>query len=290
MGGFFGLLIGYFVFLITSYYNAYKEEKPNIDARNERHQYAIKYNRPVWFYGYRKDKQIHLDTKTNREVFLGTDVNGLKRWYYSDTKRPMLYSEDKRIMNSLETNKTLAVLNEEKSCVAEYFWDNSVIDLEDLTSSGLAYLDDLGIDNRLSQRVYLKNMRPYQLYLIGDTKTGADYLPLIKRQYLIRFGNTEYFNYKTQHCISDKRIGAVKAFWTKWYAIIEKEFFDLIDSNKREECLESTKTLFDLNHLEKINMKDVAFDEGVKEINWDLNNCGIIRAFDNDGNFIEDLK
>lgn len=289
MGGLFSLLIGYFVFLISCYYNTNKQEKPNVEARNKRKQYAIKYNRPVWFYRYQKDKKIYLETKTGREVFQGIDVNGLKRWYYSDTQRPMLYSKDERIMNSFNTNKTVALRENKKWCLAEYFWDNSVIDLQDIKIAPYTYLDDYGMDNHLNQRVYLKNMRPYQLYLVGNSKTNTGYLPFINKQYLIRFGNTEYFNFKAQRCISDKMLGSTNVYWTKWYAITEEEYLSLIDFDKQKYCLDRFSIPADLNCLKPINIKDIAFDKGIKDFEWDSVNYGIIRAFDNEGNFIEDI-
>ena len=58
VGGFFSLLIGYFVFLIMTYREGNKVWKQEANNRNKNKQYAIEHNRPVWFYGYYKDKQI----------------------------------------------------------------------------------------------------------------------------------------------------------------------------------------------------------------------------------------
>ena len=233
VGGFFSLLIGYFVFLIMTYREGNKVWKQEANNRNKNKQYAIEHNRPVWFYGYYKDKQIYIETKSGREVFEGMDKYGLKRWCYTNTNRPMQYAEDKRIIESLNRNKSIALKEKRKWCIAEKFWDDSIIDIKGKTIISDVYLDDYGIDNNLNQRVYLKNMRPYQLYLLGTSGTEFDYFPLIKKQYLIRFGNLQFFNYKTQHCISDKQLHS-NYYWSKWYAITEEEYLELTQPIQKE--------------------------------------------------------
>ena len=121
MAGFFSLLIGYFVFTIITYCNANKQWKQEATYCEENRQYAIKYNRPVWFHGYYKDKEIFTETKSSREVFRGIDKNGLKRWYYTDTKKPMQYIEDKRIINKRKEDE-LEVRKEENTIVVMRMW------------------------------------------------------------------------------------------------------------------------------------------------------------------------
>lgn len=286
MIGFFSLLIGYLVFTIVTYHNANKTWKQEEDYRKENKQYAVKNNKPVWFHGYYKNKEIFTETRSNREVFQGIDKNGLKRWYYTDNKKPMQYIEDKRIINSLNTNKTIASINDKKWCEAENFWDDSIINYKGTKIISPTYLDDYGISNLLNQRVYLKNMRPYQLYLLGTSETEHDYFPLIKKQYLIRFGKSWFFNFKTQHCISDKQLNSKQGFWSKWYAITEEEYFNLIDKNEKKSLFNQFKTESCLKRLKPIKMEDIAFQEGNENYNWELADCGIKKAFDNEGNFI----
>lgn len=286
MAGFFSLLIGYFVFTIITYYNANKQWKQEATYCEENRQYAIKYNRPVWFHGYYKDKEIFTETKSNREVFRGIDKNGLKRWYYTDTKKPMQYIEDKRIINSLNTNKTIAFINNKKWCEAECFWDDSITNIKGTGIISPTYLDDYGISNLLNQRVYLKNMRPYQLYLLGTSETQYDYFPLVKKQYLIRFGKSCFFDFKTQHCISDKLLSSKQGFWSKWYAITEKEYFNLIDKNEQNNLFNQFKTESCIKRLKSIKITDIALKDGNENYDWELADCGIKKAFDNEGNFI----
>lgn len=284
VGGFFSLLIGYFVFLIMTYREGNKVWKQEANNRNKNKQYAIEHNRPVWFYGYYKDKQIYIETKSGREVFEGMDKYGLKRWCYTNTNRPMQYPEDKRIIESLNRNKSIALKEKRKWCIAENFWDDSIIDIKGKTIISDVYLDDYGIDNNLNQRIYLKNMRPYQLYLLGTSGTEFDYFPLIKKQYLIRFGNLQFFNYKTQHCISDKQLHS-NYYWSKWYAITEEEYLELTQPIQKE-YYNKFNTSNCLKSLKSINMEDIAYGKGINKIDWELDNCGIVKAFDNNGNFI----
>lgn len=347
MGEFFLILIGYFVFLLMNYKKANDINNENKFYRDDSREYAIRFNKPVWFEGYKKDQKNYLETRSNRKVFKGIDKNGLKRWYYLDTKHPMQYVEDKRIFESFKRNKTTALANGEKWCVAENFWDDSIISLDNSKPISSTYLDDyrergdflreiewnkyvnewnkknpskisknrisIGREvtiylnstpeikakykeyfynnNPLNQKVYLKNMRPYQLYLIGTSGTNFQHDPFIKKQYLIRFGNLDYFNFKTQHCISDKQLSSKNCFWTKWYAITEEEYFSLIQTDKGlPNNVYSSKfdTLFSLKKLKPINVNDIAFVEGNESVKWELENCGIKKAFDNEGNFIDE--
>lgn len=285
VGGFFSLLIGYFVFLIINYHKANKVWKQETIYRNKNKQYSIDNNKPVWFHGYYKDKQIYTETRSEREVFKGIDKNGLRRWYYTDTKKPMQYAEDKRIITSINRNKTIALIDKRKWCIAENFWDNSINDIKDNTIIPYTYLDDYGIDNRLNQRIYIKNMRPYQLYLIGTSGTEFDYYSLIKKQYLIRFGKSWFFNCKTQHCISDKQLSSKNDFWSKWYAITEEEYLELTQPILKKYD-NKFNTFSSLKSLKPINIEDIAFDKGIEKLDWGLNNCGIKKAFDNEGNFV----
>ena len=198
----------------------------------------------------------------------------------------MQYAEDKRIITSIDRNKTIALTNKRKWCIAENFWDNSINDIKDETIVPYVYLDDYGINNRLNQRIYIKNMRPYQLYLIGTSGTEFDYYPLIKKQYLIRFGKTWFFNYKAQHCISDKQLSSKNDFWSKWYAITEEEYLELSQPILKKYD-NKFNTSYDLKVLKPINVEDIAFKKGIKKFNWKSDNCGIVKAFDDEGNFID---
>ena len=347
MVGFFSLLIGYFVLLIISYYKANKIGIRNQFYREDRKEYAIKNNKSVWFEKMNGDERIYLEVNTNRRVYKGTDKYGLRRWYYEKTEKPMQYIEDKRVMQSLIRNKTIALAKNRKWCVAENFWDDSIIRLENDILLANTYLDDfvnrdnpfeiiewnnyarewnkINFDkiskrifrnnsslfsysnstpeqkekakeyfynnNPFNQKVYLKNMRPYQLHLIAEPKTDKYDSPIKTKQYLIRFGEKNYFNFKTQHCISDKQ---VSDYWGKWYALTEKEYLDLTLTDEGTGiCYHKIElnTMSSLkSYLKPIDIKDIAFVKGVKEFEWRLKNCGIIKAFDDEGNFIEDLK
>ena len=130
MGEFFLILIGYFVFLLMNYKKANDIDNENKFYRDDSREYAINFNKPVWFEGYKKDQENYLETKSNRRVFKGIDKNGLKRWYYLDTKHPMQYVEDKRIFESFKRNRTAALTNGKKWCIAENFWDDSIVSLD----------------------------------------------------------------------------------------------------------------------------------------------------------------
>lgn len=345
MVGFFSLLIGYFVLLIISYYKASKFGVRNQFYKNERKEYAINNNKPVWFERMNGDKRIYLETRSNKRVYKDIDKYGLKRWYYEKSKQPMQYAKDNKILQSLIHNKSIALNNNKKWCVAENFWDDSIIRLENNILLTNTYLDDFvdrdnpfeilewneyarewnkfNLDkiskrliknntslfcysnstpeqkekakeyfynnNPLNQKIYLKNMRPYQLYLIAEPETEKYDSSIKIKQYLIRFGEKEYFDFKTQHCISDKQ---VPNYWSKWYAITEKEYLDLTLTNEGTGICYfkiELNTMFLLkSHLKPININDIAFIEGIKKPNWKLESCGIMKAFDTKDNFVED--
>ena len=127
MVGFFSILIGYVVLLIISYYKASKFGIRNQFYRNERKEYAIKNNKPVWFERMNGDERIYLELRSNRRVYKDIDKYGLKRWYYEKTRQPMQYIRYDRILQSLNLNKANAFINNKKWCVAEGFWDDSII-------------------------------------------------------------------------------------------------------------------------------------------------------------------
>ena len=146
------------------------------------------------------------------------------------------------------------------------------------------------VNNPVNQKVYIKNMRPYQLYLLARSDIGEDYRPIKYKQYLIRFGKINKFNYDTQRCITDKQVNEL---WSKWYAISKEEYLSLTMTTKdiSNGIMNdiSIYTVSDLkNNLKPISESNIAFEEGNKKIKWDMNNCGIIRAFDKNGNFVED--
>lgn len=290
MAGFFSLLIGYIVFLIMTNHEVNKKLRVEEREREGRKQTAIKNNKRVYFYDYEKNLKIYEEIETGKKLFVGTDKTGRKRWYYKITKAPMQYSEDKRIMESIERNQTMAYLEGKKWCIAEHFWDDSLF--EDVRDSrgNILFVATLpkGFlnDDRLNQKVYLKNMRPYQLHLIGFTGKEQDYCPFVKKQYLIRFGNPLYFNLRTQHCISDKNFDSVPPFWSKWYAITDEEYLELISPDELTAYRNKTECPSDLQYYHPINVKDIAFNEGIKDVDWDLEDCGIIKAFDREGNFV----
>ena len=289
MAGFFWLLIGYFAFLIMTYHDGSKVWKANERDRKKRKQNAIINNIPVYFYGYEKDNKVYAETKTDRKLFSGTDKSGRKRWYYRTTKTPMNYFEDKRIMESIERNKTMAFVEGRKWCIAEHFWDDSIIEKVTDSKGNLIYYNGIHSflnDDGLNQKVYIQNMRPYQLHVIVFKEKEEDFYPFTKKQYLIRFGNTQYFNYRTQHCVSDKTFDSAPVFWTKWYAITEDEYVSLTKTDEKVSYSSEIEYQYQYNWYHPINMKDIAFNEGNVEIDWELENCGIKRAFDKDGNFV----
>ena len=345
MAGFFSIVIGYFMFLAISYYKAKKIGNEKRFYRNERKEYAIKYNKPVWLGRIENNKCIYLETKSDKKVYRDIDKYGLKRWYYIKTKQPMQYTENKKIMRSLMCNETIALDENKKWCIAENFWDDSIIRLQNDKMLLNTYLDDFTdrsnpfeilewnnyarnwnkenrdktpkriirnnkalfrysnskpeqkekykeyfyYNNPLHQKVYLKNMRPYQLYLIGETETGDISDPIKYKQYLIRFGKEKYFDFKTQHCISDKQ---VSTYWTKWYAITEEEYLSLtviekgMDTGYVTPPLETASML--MLRLKPIDLEDIAYERGIEKPEWKLKNCGIQKAFDKEGNFIKD--
>lgn len=345
VGGFFSILIGYLIFLLMSYHEASKIGNRNRSEQNYRKQYAIDYHKTVWLKCMRGDERIYVETRSGKEVYKDIDKHGLSRWYYTNTKRPMQYAEDKRLLTSLNHNKNIALKENRKWCVVEDFWDDSIIRLENRKELNNTYLDDFTDrgnpfevlkwnefvrkwnkenpdkhqkmiirnsrclfnyanstpeqkekykvyfynNNPLNQKVFLPNMRPYQLHMIGKSKTGSVLESIIYKQYLIRFGNKDIFDFKTQHCISDKRNPFL---WSKWYAITEEEYLSLTVTEAGMDTGYVYPVLNDecaLNaRLQPIKMEDIAFEKGIEKPKWNLDNCGITKAFDEDGNFVDD--
>ena len=362
MGGFFMLLIGYFVWLFRMYYHSakddYKRAKTDSFYRNDKYQTAVKFNSLIYMGNYdSKTKQrLYYEVATGKQVVIRNNRLGLKRWFYADTLKALVYQEDRRIKESLESNVEIAKLSGKKWCIAENFWDDSVVkfggtneavfpDAKYSYDAMNTYLDDFRdrpnslkagkwneyarawnkanpdkiiqkklvedkgtgcstpdqleayksyfYDNSsINQKVYLKNMRPYQLYLLGTSGTDYSFPFIKKKQYLIRFGNLDVFDYKTQHCITDKQVAL---FWSKWYAISEEEYLALTTTSADlpTPVWLSIRTLNTPSNL-KIWLKpikdtDIAFKEGIETINWDMADCGIKRAFDGEENFVEDV-
>lgn len=347
VGSFIAIIIGYFFFLIITYNKMPKPKKENEFYRKDNKEYSIKNHKLVRVDKLIKDRKgdiitTYRELKTNKRVVKGIDRNGLQRWYYIENHLPMQYFEDKRISTSLEKNVIKANDNNKLWCVAENFWDDTIIRLTNYTQLHNTYLDDytytrnpfeaiawnkyarewnknnpkkitkkiIELDssifnygtatseemkiyeeyfynnNPLNQKVYLRNMRPYQLCLIGTNHSKWETDRIRQKQYLIRFGKEKYFNYKTQHCISDKQISAL---WSKWYAITEEEYLKL--TMTRDELPETFigdefSNLIDLKSIKQPKLTDIAFEEGNEKIEWNIENCGIKKAFDEEGNFI----
>ena len=56
----------------------------------------------------------------------------------------MNYFEDKRIMESIERNKTMAFVEGRKWCIAEHFWDDSIIEKVTDSKGNLIYYNGMG--------------------------------------------------------------------------------------------------------------------------------------------------
>lgn len=164
---------------------------------------------------------------------------------------------------NLRWNNYCNMTQQEKEKVEEYFKDN----------------------DSCNQKIYIKNMKPYQLTgIINSNK--ANYSGIHEVQYLIRF--TKGFNpLDKQKNIYEKEISEL---WTKWYAITKEEYEELTNLSIENYFLITIEMKQQLQkYIEKQYTKikdDIAFMEGIEEPNWNLDNCGILKAFDNNGNFI----
>ena len=283
MGAFFMFLIGGIVCYFLIIKETIKTEMSNLAYYNKNYQIALDHNKPVMKIGYENGVLYGQQICNGRKVYKWKNKEGLEWWFYAKTNRPIVYEEDKRIQESLDKNLSIAINNNKRWCVVENYWDDSVINLDGNKRVLNTYLDDFG-DNPLNQKVYLKNMRPYQLYVLGKSNTGS--YNIDQRQYLIRFGEPFYFNYKKQYCISDKKSVIT---WTVWYAITEDDYISLVASI--DEANNKLITIWDLERLlVPIDMECIAYEKGVNNVDWSLDNCGIKKAFDCDGNFVKDLK
>lgn len=283
MGGFFMFIIGGIVCYILMIKETIKTEKYNLDYYNKNFQIALNYNKSIMKIGHKNGVLYGQEIRSGKKVYKGKNKEGLEKWFYVKTNRPIVYEEDKRIQESLDKNLLTAINNNKRWCVVENYWDDSIINLDGKQIISNTYLDDFK-DNPLNQKVYLKNMQPYQLYVLGKTNTGS--YNIDQRQYLIRFGERFYFNYKKQYCISDKKSIYV---WTKWYAITENDYMSLIASTNKP--IKELITIWDLERfLAPIDKECIAYEKGINDIDWNLDNCGIKKAFDCDGNFIKDLN
>ena len=163
---------------------------------------------------------------------------------------------------------------EERKVIRKYFHDN----------------------DPLNQKIYLHNMRPYQLAAIYK-RGRLNYDTLEKTPsilvYLIRFEKGK-LSLQERHNIQDKQNSKL---WTKWYAITRKEFESLTNLNTGILwCPDSLKYDKDkeLNivefYMKQVNLDDVAFLSEVDSVNWYSNNkmefFGVQKAFDKDGVFI----
>lgn len=140
-------------------------------------------------------------------------------------------------------------------------------------------------NNPHNQKIYVKNMRPYQLSgILNPFK--ANYSGNYEVQYLIRFRKGFYY-LDRQRNINEKNIDEL---WTKWYAISKEEYENLtnltidnyfcIGAKEKEQLQDFIERQYDI-------IKDkIVFENETNELNWDLENAGIKKAFDNEGNFI----
>lgn len=169
-------------------------------------------------------------------------------------------------------NKYSHMSPEDKEKIEQYFKDNSPY----------------------NQKIYCKNMRPYQLTgIINPSDVNAlNNIYTLKKNihYLIRFRKGNYY-LDRQRNINEKTINEL---WTKWYAISEEEYKNLTNL--------VAENLFDLNNIDENifewhietqynKVKDrIGFKDGINSLNWSLKDLGIKKAFDEKGNFIgEDI-
>lgn len=160
--------------------------------------------------------------------------------------------------SSLEWNEYCLMPPEDKEKIEEYFKDN----------------------NPHNQKIYIKNMRPYQLSgIINPFKAN-------EIQYLIRFRKGFYY-LDRQNNINEKEIDEL---WTKWYAISEEEYKNLTNLTIDNYFIVTLKTKERFQDFLKAQFNKIknriAFERGIEELDWALNNTGIKKAFDNEGNFI----
>lgn len=141
-------------------------------------------------------------------------------------------------------------------------------------------------NNSHNQKIYCKNMRPYQLSGILNPNSKTNCLSSLNIQYLIRFRKGIYY-LDRQNNTYEKEMDEL---WTDWYAISKEEYKNLTNL--------IIKNYFDISHTEELMFKhylknqydkvknNIAFIDGIKELDWSLENAGIKKAFDNKGNFI----
>lgn len=141
-------------------------------------------------------------------------------------------------------------------------------------------------NNPLNQKIYIKNLKPYQLHMIikeEDCSTKK----YKQKQYLIRFA-TNNLKLDRRHCITEKQSNH---YWTKWYAITNDEYKKLTNNNYGilYEAFHLDNSLQIKTHLKEIDNSTIAFEEE-NSINWDKKFAGIKKAFDCNGNFIDELE
>ena len=164
---------------------------------------------------------------------------------------------------NFEWNKYNLMSLKDKEKIEEYFKDN----------------------NPHNQKIYVKNMRPYQLSgIINPTKVNHSGINEI--QYLIRFRKGLYY-LDRQNNINEKEMDEL---WTKWYAITKEEYENLTNLIIKDYFLVSFEIKEQLQDFIKgqfNKIKDkIAFENKANRLNWALENTGIKKAFDNEGNFI----
>ena len=180
-------------------------------------------------------------------------------------------SKNNFYLDSFKKNSLLyaSMNSEDKKIIKKYFYDN----------------------NPLNQKIYIKNLRPYQLAGIYKEYNNKHYTIV----YLIRFGK-ESLTLKETHNILDKQNSIL---WTKWYAITKEEFESLTNLNKGKLWCPSNLIYKDKKeitmlkyYMKQVDLSEVAFNENINEYNWYLNSninfYGIKKAFNNKDIFVED--
>lgn len=200
------------------------------------------------------------------------DVTREEKWIIQQRKNG-IKGKINSYLNRFEKNSILyqTIDLDNKKIIDKYFYDN----------------------DPLNQKIYYKNLRPYQL--AGIYKENEDGTNIIV--YLIRFGKKELSLTET-HNIYDKQ--NIK-FWTKWYAITKEEFESLTNLNKGKLWCPSNLIYKDKKeitmlkyYMKQVELSDVAFYNSTNNYCWFLNDTlkhyGIQKAFDVNGNFIGDYN
>ena len=144
-------------------------------------------------------------------------------------------------------------------------------------------------NNSHNQKIYCKNMRPYQLSGILNPNSKTNCLSSLNIQYLVRFRKGIYY-LDRQNNTYEKEMNEL---WTKWYAISKEEYKSLTNLTILDYFyINYTEIMIFKHYLNNQYSRiknDIVFIDGIKELDWSLENTGIKKAFDNKGNFIGEI-